>query len=166
MTAEQIIGFVIALLIMLAGLAGNVLPGLPGSPLILAGVVAHRLYFGQQGVSNLVLAILVLLTATAIALDYLATAIGAKKFGATWRGAVGAAVGGLIGLFFSIPGIIIGPFIGATLFEMAGGQRFKPAAKAGAGAMAGLVAGAIGKLSISATMIGLFVINVLLRTVK
>jgi hypothetical protein len=159
-TTEQIIGFIIALLIMLVGLAGNVLPGLPGTPLVLVAAVLHRLYFGQASVGNIMLLVLVLLTAVAIALDYLAGAIGAKKFGATWRGAVGAVAGGLIGLFFSIPGIILGPFIGATLFEMAGGQQFKPAAKAGAGAMAGLLVGAVGKLSLSAVMIGLFVISV------
>jgi hypothetical protein len=159
-TTEQIIGFIIALLIMLVGLAGNVLPGLPGTPLVLGAAVLHRLYFGQASVGNIMLLVLVLLTAVAIALDYLAGAIGAKKFGATWRGAVGAVAGGLIGLFFSIPGIILGPFIGATLFEMAGGQQFKPAAKAGAGAMAGLLVGAVGKLSLSAVMIGLFVISV------
>jgi len=145
---------------MLVGLAGNVLPGLPGTPLVLVAAVLHRLYFGQASVGNIMLLVLVLLTAVAIALDYLAGAIGAKKFGATWRGAVGAVAGGLIGLFFSIPGIILGPFIGATLFEMAGGQQFKPAAKAGAGAMAGLLVGAVGKLSLSAVMIGLFVISV------
>ena len=145
---------------MLVGLAGNVLPGLPGTPLVLVAAVLHRLYFGQASVGNIMLLVLVLLTVVAIALDYLAGAIGAKKFGATWRGAVGAVAGGLIGLFFSIPGIILGPFIGATLFEMAGGQQFKPAAKAGAGAMAGLLVGAVGKLSLSAVMIGLFVISV------
>jgi hypothetical protein len=159
-TTEQIIGFILALLIMLVGLAGNVLPGLPGTPLVLIAAILHRLYFGQASVGNLMLLILVLLTGLAIALDYLAGAMGAKKFGATWRGAVGAAVGGLIGLFFNIPGIILGPFIGATLFEMAGGQQFKPAAKAGFGAMAGLLVGAVGKLSLSAVMIGLFVISV------
>jgi len=166
MTAEQMAGFIIALLIMIVGLAGNLLPGIPGAPLVLAGAILHRLYFGQASVSNLALVILVLITGAAVALDYLATAIGAKRFGATWRGAVGAAVGGLIGLFFSIPGIILGPFIGATLLEMGGGQQFKPAAKAGAGAMVGLLIGAVGKLSLSATMIGLFVLNILLRTVK
>ena len=151
---------------MLAGLAGNVLPGLPGTPLVMLGAILHRLYFGQNSVSNLVLLILAVLTAAAIAFDYLASAIGAKRFGATWRGALGAAVGALVGLFFGIPGIILGPFIGATLLEMGGGQQIKPAAKAGAGAMVGLLIGAVGKLSLSATMIGLFVINVLLRTAK
>lgn len=160
MTTEQVIGFIIALLIMLVGLAGNVLPGLPGTPLVLIAAVLHRIYFGQASVGNLMLLILVLLTGVAIALDYLAGALGAKKFGATWRGAVGAALGGLIGLFFSIPGIILGPFIGATLFEMGGGQQFKPAAKAGFGAMAGLLVGAVGKLSLSVVMIGLFVVSI------
>ncbi len=165
-TTEQIIGFSIALLIMLIGFAGNVVPGLPGTPLILIGAIAHRIYFGDLSVNTLVLVLLILLAVLAFALDYVSSLVGAKKFGATWRGVLGAGIGGLVGLFFSIPGIIIGPFVGAMLLEMAGGQEFKPAAKAGAGAMLGLLVGAVGKISISVAMIGLFAVNTLYRSLK
>lgn len=164
MTWEQIIGLSLALLVMLAALIGNIVPGLPGTPLALLAAIGHRLYFGQASVNNLVLFVLVVLTAVALIFDFLGSALGAKKFGATWRGVVGAALGGIIGLFFSLPGIVLGPFIGATLFEMLGDKQFKEAARAGAGAVLGLVLGVIGKSAVCVIMIILFATNVLLRS--
>ena len=163
MTTAEIIGLVVALLIMVVGLIGNILPGIPGTPLVLVGVVAHRIYFGSESVSVLVLVLLIVLGGLSFLFDYLSTVVGAKKFGATWRGMLGAGIGGLVGLFFSIPGIILGPFVGAVLFEMAGGQKFKPATHAGFGAMLGLLVGAVGKISLSVTMILLFAVNVIYR---
>jgi uncharacterized protein len=165
MTAEQIIGLSLALLVMLIGFAGSILPGLPGAPLILVAAVGHRLYFGSLSASNLVLGILVVLVLLSVLLDYLASVYGAKKFGATWRGMVGAVVGGLIGFFFSLPGILLGPFIGAMLFEAIGGYEFKKAARAGLGATLGLLAGVVGKCAVCAAMIGLFTASVIWRSV-
>ena len=102
MTAEQIIGLALALLIMCVGVAGAILPGLPSTPLVLLAAIGHKLYFGETGVGWLVMTILTLFTLLSLAVDYLATFYGAKKLGATWRGAVGAVVGGLIGLFFNL----------------------------------------------------------------
>lgn len=166
MTWEQIIGLSVALVIMLIGLLGNILPALPGTPLVLVGAVAHRLYFGTTGASDVVMVTLILLALLALLLDFLASMLGAKKFGATWRGALGAVIGGVVGLFFSLPGIILGPFIGATLFELLGREEFKPAAKAGLGAVVGLLLGVIGKCSISVIMIALFATNVIYRSVN
>jgi hypothetical protein len=165
MTWEQIIGLSLALLVMLVALVGNVVPGIPGTPLALIAAVAHRLYFGQASVNNLVLFVLILLTILALVLDYLSSALGAKKFGATWRGMVGAVIGGIVGLFFSLPGIILGPFLGATALEMFGDKEFKQAAKAGAGAVLGLALGAIGKSALCVIMITLFAVNVVARSV-
>jgi len=165
-TWEQIIGLSLALVIMLVGFAGNVIPALPGTPLVLAGAVAHRLYFGPTSASNTVMVFLVVLAVLALTLDFFATMLGAKKFGATWRGAIGAGLGGLVGLFFSLPGIILGPFIGATLFELLGRKELKPAAKAGLGAVVGLLLGVFGKCSISVIMIVLFATNVIYRSVN
>jgi uncharacterized protein len=163
-TTAEIIGLSLALLIMVIGFVGSVLPGLPGTPLILIAAIAHRLYFAAHGVSNLVLVILILLTLGSVLLDYLASVYGAKRFGATWRGALGALLGGLIGLFFNLPGIILGPFVGATLLEMMGGYEFKKASRAGLGAMVGLFAGIIGKCGVCVVMIVLFAVNVILRS--
>ncbi len=164
MTIEQIIGLSLTLLVMLAGLIGGLLPVLPGTPLILVAAIGHRLYFGATSASNLVLGVLVGLTLVSLAFDFLAGMLGAKKFGATWRGMTGAVIGGIVGLFFNLPGIILGPFIGAMLFEMLGDKEFKKAAKAGAGAMLGLLLGIVGKFAIGVVMMILFATNVILRS--
>jgi uncharacterized protein YqgC (DUF456 family) len=164
MTTEQIIGLSVTLLVMLAGLIGSLLPVLPGTPLVLLAAVGHRLYFGETSASNLVLGVLVALTLISLVFDFVASMLGAKKFGATWRGVTGAVVGGILGLFFSLPGIILGPFLGAMLFEMLGDKEFKKAAHAGLGATLGLLLGIVGKFSIAVLMIILFANDVILRS--
>jgi uncharacterized protein YqgC (DUF456 family) len=164
MTIWEIIGLSLAMLAMLAGLIGNLIPGVPGTPVVLAAAVIHRLCFGEHGASIFVLLILTALTAAALLFDFLAGVLGANKFGATWRGALGAMLGGLVGLFFNLPGIILGPFIGATMFELLGDRELKLALKAGLGATIGLFAGIVGKFSISVVMILLFATNIILRS--
>lgn len=156
------IGLGVTLLVMLLGLIGSILPGLPGTPLVFLAGIGHRLYFGETSASNLALGILGGLMVVSLVLDFAATALGAKKFGATWRGAVGAAIGGLIGLFFALPGIILGPFIGAMLFELLGDKEFKAAARAGLGATLGLLLGVVGKFSIAVVMMILFAVNLVM----
>ena len=165
MTAGEIVGLCLTFLVMFVGLIGSVVPVIPGTPIILAAALIHRLIFGPHGMNTLVLVLLVALTLLSFVFDYLASMFGAKKLGATWRGVLGAVVGGTIGIFFNLPGIIVGPFIGAILFELAGGRKLKPAARAGAGAMLGLLAGAVGKVAICVAMIGLFAANVIYRSV-
>jgi len=164
MTPEQIIGLALALMIMLVGLFGCVLPGVPGTPLILAVAVGHWLYFDPASVTLNGLLLLVSLTLLSLLLDYLATMLGAQKLGASWRGVVGAVVGATLGLFFTIPGIILGPFLGALIFEMLGGRPFEEAARAGMGAVLGLLVGAVGKLASGVAMIVLFLVYVVSRS--
>ncbi len=166
MTTAEIIGLSLALVVMLIGLIGSLLPVLPGTPLILAAVIGHRLYFGAASISNFVLVIMVGLMLVSLVFDFLSSMLGAKKFGATWLGVAGAVIGGIIGLFFSLPGIILGPFLGAMLFEMLGDKELKKAAHAGLGATIGLLLGIIGKFSIGIVMIILFAMNVILRSVN
>src|SRR5437879_6486913 len=105
MTTEQIIGLILALLVMVVGLAGSILPGVPSTPLVLAAAIGHKLYFGERGAAWWLLLVLAAITMLSLVMDYLASVYGAKRLGATWRGAVGAIIGGLIGLFFNLPGI-------------------------------------------------------------
>lgn len=158
-------GLCLTLVVMLAGLIGSVLPVLPGTPIILLAAIVHRLCFGEHGASIWVLVGLALFTLLSFGFDYLASMFGAKKMGATWRGVTGAVVGGIVGIFFNIPGIILGPFIGAVLFELVGGRKIKHAARAGLGAFLGLLAGAVGKLAICLAMIGLFAASVIYNSV-
>ena len=164
MTVEQILGLALALLVMCFGLAGSVLPGIPSTPLVLLVAIGHRLWFGTASASNLALVILGGLTVLSLVMDYLASMYGAKRLGATWRGVLGAVVGGTIGIFFAFPGIIVGPFLGALLFEMTGGREWKPAARAGLGAVIGLFFGALGKLACCVAMMGLFAFSVVMQT--
>jgi uncharacterized protein YqgC (DUF456 family) len=149
---------------MSVGIVGSILPGLPSTPIVFLTAMAHKLYFGEAGAAWWVIILLALLMVASLAVDYAASVLGAKKLGATWRGAVGAILGGLIGLFFSLPGILLGPFIGAVVFELAGGRDWRQSSKAGVGATLGLVAGAIGKIGVCLIMMALFAINVIYRS--
>jgi uncharacterized protein YqgC (DUF456 family) len=164
--ADQIIGLSLALLVMCIGLAGSVLPGIPSTPLVLLVAIGHRLWFGAAGASNFALITLGALMAVSLAMDYLASMYGAKRLGATWRGVVGAVVGGLVGIFFALPGIIVGPFLGALFFELMGGREWKPAARAGLGAVIGLFVGALGKLACCVAMMALFAFSVVVQSLQ
>jgi uncharacterized protein len=164
MTWEQAIGLAAALLVMSVGAVGSFLPGVPTSILVLAAALGHRLYFGAHGPATIVLVLIGALMAFSMAADYLATMAGAKKLGATWRGVTGAFLGTIIGLFFNLPGLLLGPFVGAILLEMLGGRKWREATKAGVGAILGLLLGAVGKLACCLASMALFTVNVILRS--
>jgi len=163
---EQIIGLILALLVMSIGVVGSVLPGVPSTPLVLLSAIGHKLYFGDSGVGGVVIGLLAGVTVLSLLMDSLASIYGAKRLGATRRGAIGALVGGLIGLFFNLPGILLGPFLGALAFEMAGGRKLKESSRAGLGATLGLLAGALGKAFCCLAMITLFAADVIYRSLS
>lgn len=161
MTLLEIAGLVVALLVMLVGVAGAVLPALPGTPLVFIAALVHKLCFGDRSVAWWVLIILGLLAALSLVVDFLATTYGAKKLGATNRGIVGAMIGAVFGLFFPPLGLLFMPFLGALLGELSGGREWRDAGKAGIGATLGVLAGAAGKLLCCLGMVGLFLISLL-----
>jgi uncharacterized protein YqgC (DUF456 family) len=163
MDLQFLIVTVIAVAIMLIGLLGAILPGLPSTPLVVVGAMAHRALLGPNGSDWWVIIALLIITIGSLILEYLASIIGAKKLGATWRGITGAVVGTIVGFFFSLPGLILGPFIGAFTFEIVGGRSFEESGKAGIGAILGLLAGALGKIIACVLMIGLFVSHVIFK---
>ena len=166
MTAEQLIGLALALLVMGVGCLGSIVPALPSTPLVLIAAIGHKLYFQDASLGWVAMTALVLITVLALVMDYLASIYGAKRFGATRHGMVGAVVGGIVGLFFNLPGILLGPFVGAMLFEMIGGRAFKPSALAGLGATLGLFAGAVGKVICCLAMMLLFTVSVLWHSLR
>ena len=166
MTTEQIIGLALTLLVMCIGCLGSFLPGIPSTPLVLIAAIGHKFYFRDMGAGWIVLTLLIFITAVTFVMDYLTSIYGAKQFGATKKGMAGAIVGGIVGLFFNLPGILLGPFVGAVIFEMIGGREWKPAAKAGVGATLGLLAGAIGKIVCCVAMMLLFAANVIWRSLN
>lgn len=148
--------WLLAVLLLVAGLIGLFLPVLPGAPLIFAGLViaAWAEDFHYAGLWTVV--ILAILTLLTFAVDFWATIFGAKKFGASKRAVIGALIGLGIGIFFGFPGIIFGPFIGAVVGELSAQKDLKQATRAGIGATIGLVLGAAIKLALALTMIGVF----------
>lgn len=164
MSATDVIGFLLTLLVMMVGVAGAVLPGLPGTPLIFAAALGHKLWFGAAAPHWIVIIGLGLLAALSLGLDFLATTYGAKRLGATWRGVVGAGLGAILGIFVFPPfGLVLLPLLGAALAEMMGGREWREAGKAGLGAAIGMLAGTLGKIGCSLAMIALWVFTLLMN---
>lgn len=163
MTTQEIIGFIIAEGFMVIGAVGSMLPAIPSTPVVFLAALGHKIYFGDNSISYLILAILGAITLFSLVMDYIASLVGARKLGATWRGVAGALIGGILGLFLGPWGILIGPFIGALTFEMIGGRQFEEASKAGFGALLGIVAGTLGKFICAIAMASLFAANIIWR---
>lgn len=146
-------GWLLAGLLILAGLAGAVLPVLPGVPLVLAGLVLMAWLDGFVHVGWPTLLVLTGLTGLSIIVDFLATAEGARRFGAGRAAILGATLGLVFGIFFGLPGILFGPFVGAVLGHLAARARVSDSLRAGVGASLGIVAGTLAKLVIAALML-------------
>ncbi len=152
----EIVWWSVTVLLMLAGLAGTVVPLIPGTILILAGAILN--HFTLHSVGWPTLAVLTLLMLAAQALDILSGAVGARWFGATRWGAIGGILGALVGLFFGLPGIFLGPLVGALIGELLGGKGILPAGKSSWGTFLGTTAGLVGKVLIGLLMVGWFVV--------
>ena len=143
------------------GLIGTVLPVFPGTTIILAGAVIHRMMLGpERSIGWRVIVVLVVLTLTTYALDFLSGYFGAKYFGATKWGMFGAILGALIGVFFGILGLFVWPVIGAIVGEFIAGKRMIDAGRAGWGSLLGNLGGMVGKLIIALAMITIFLMTV------
>src|SRR4051794_8756677 len=142
---------------MAIGLVGTVLPVLPGTTIIFAGAVVHRIMVGpEKGMGWGSLGALVLLVLLSYALEFGSGYFGAKYFGATRWGVIGAVLGGIIGIFTGFITLLFLPIAGAIIGEMIGGQRLVKAGKAGWGTLLGNLAGMIGKVMIGLAMVIIF----------
>lgn len=149
---------VVAGILIVIGALGLVLPALPGAPLIflgglLAGWAEDFMYVGFG-----TLTALGILSGLAIAVDFIASAFGVKRFGASPRAITGAMIGAFVGIFFGLIGILIGPFVGAMLGELSVRNDLAAAGRAGVGAALGLAIGTAAKLAIAIAMVGLILI--------
>jgi uncharacterized protein len=150
--------WILAVGLVVVGVVGTVVPGLPGTILVLAGLVLAAWIDGFARVGVLTLAALAAFTAAAYALDFVATAVGVRRFGTSWWGVLGAVLGTLVGLVFGLAGLVLGPFLGAFLLELLARRDLRQAGRAGLGAWLGLVLGAAGRLGLVAAMIAIFVV--------
>jgi len=148
--------WIIGIALVVIGLIGTVLPALPGAMLIVAGLVVAAWADGFTKVGVVTLVIIGVIGAASYLVDFAAAALGAKKFGASPRAMVGAGLGTLLGLFLGIPGIIIGPFLGAVIGELTVHRDMAKVGKAGLAAWIGFVIGMAVKVGIAFVMIGIF----------
>lgn len=147
------------MVLMALGLIGTVLPILPGTAIILAAAVLHRIMLGpEKGLGWGSLLFLTLLMLLSYAIDFLGGWLGARRFGATRWGTFGALAGAVVGLFFGFPGLLIGPVVGALAGEIVGGKKLIEAGRAGWGALLGNLTAMAGKLLIGLAMVSWFLI--------
>ena len=148
--------YVVGALLITAGLGAAVVPALPGIPLILGGLwlIAGIDQYRHVGLWWLVG--ITIIGAVGLALDLLAGALGAKRVGASRQAVWGTLVGTAVGLFLGLPGLLLGPFVGGVLGELAAGNSVLRSAHVGVSTWVGLIFGAIIKLVSSITMVALF----------
>ncbi len=148
--------YVLAALLIVGGLAGSVLPALPGIPMIFGGIwlVAAVDHYQHLGLWWLLL--IGALGSLGVVVDFVAGTLGARRVGASKLALWGASLGTLIGLFLGIPGLLFGPFLGALAGELASGTSVLRSAHVGVGTWLGLLFGTLIKLVLSFVMVGLF----------
>lgn len=150
--------WLLVVVLVVVGVAGLVLPALPGPPVLFAALLLGAWIDDFAYVGWGTLSVLALLAVLTYVVDFAATAFGAGRFGATPRAVWGAVIGAVVGLAFGIVGIVLGPFLGALLGELSARRSLFEAGRAGIGATIGLLIGAALKLSLALTMVGVFVL--------
>ena len=155
----QIVYYTIAVILVLVGLAGTILPVIPGLPLMFAGMLLGAWAGGFEQVGAVTLTVLGLLTLLAMGMDFWVTAMGAKRVGASKRAIIGASIGTFVGLFFGIWGLFLGPFAGAAIGELQHQRHLRQAARVGIGTWIGLLFGVVLKLALACTMLGIFALG-------
>ena len=155
------LGWALSLLLLGVGFLGTWLPAIPGLPLMALGAFVHKLMV--PGVlSWWTVAAFAAVAAAGFVLDFAATAATTKRAGATRAGVWGAIAGGLVGLFFGLPGLLLGPVLGAALGELVLSRRSPgEAVKSGLGAGLGVLVGSLGKGLMGLSLLVLFALDCL-----
>ncbi len=149
--------WVLALVLIVAGVVGTVLPALPGAILVFAGVALAAWIDDFARISGWTLGVLGVLTAIAWVTDYVAAAAGAKKVGASKFAIIGAAVGTIAGVFTGLVGLIFMPLVGAAIGEYLAQKDALRAGRVGIATWLGMLAGTVVKVAVVFLMVGIFV---------
>lgn len=144
--------------LILVGLAGTVLPALPGTVLVLAGIVLGAWIDDFTRVGGLTLTLVAVLAALAWALDYVAGLMGARKVGASRQALIGAALGTVVGLFMGLVGVLFMPLVGAAVGEYLARRDHGQALKVGTATWLGMMLGMIAKVVLAFVMVGVFAV--------
>ncbi len=149
--------WIVAVLMILTGIAGTVLPALPGVALVFAGIALAAWIDGFTVISGWTVGLLAVLTLVGFAIDYVAQLMSARRAGATPLGIAGAAVGTIAGVFTGLVGLLFMPLAGAALGEYVAHRDALRAGRVGLATWVGLLIGAVLKLAIVFTMTGIFI---------
>jgi uncharacterized protein YqgC (DUF456 family) len=152
-----ILWWLLAGLIVIAGLAGTIIPALPGVPLVFLGLFLGAWIDDFAVVGWATIGVLAVLAVIAWVVDFVAGAAGARYLGASSRAFWGATIGAIVGIFFGFAGMLIGPFLGAVIGELSGGTNMLNSGRAGVGAWLGMVVATAVKLGIVFLMLGIFI---------
>jgi len=149
--------WIVAVLMVIVGIAGTVLPALPGVVLVFAGIVLAAWIDGFTVITGWTIGVLAVLTVIGFVVDYVAQMVSAQRAGATWQGIAGAAAGTVAGIFTGLWGLLFMPLVGAAIGEFISHRDALRAGRVGLATWVGLLVGAVLKLAIVFTMIGIFV---------
>lgn len=153
---SQTLYYLLAAVLVLAGVAGTILPALPGVPLVFAGLLLAAWAGNFETVGVAMIVVLALLTALSIVVDLLAAVVGAQRVGASRLALIGAVVGTFAGMFFGPVGLLAGPFVGALVGELIHVRELRQATRVGVGTWLGIVLGTALKLGLVFAMLALF----------
>jgi uncharacterized protein YqgC (DUF456 family) len=148
----------LVVLLMLAGIVGTVLPAMPGPVLMFCGVVLGAWIDHFQRIGIFTIGACALMTALAIASDYLAASMGAKHVRASKAALAGAALGTLVGVFTGLVGLLFMPLLGAAVGEFLNGADLRRASQVGFATWLGMLIGTALKLALVFLMLGLFLL--------
>lgn len=152
----DIFAWVLAVVLVVLGVVGLVLPAIPGPLVLFLGLwaAAWAESFMHVGLGSLL--VLAAMAGLASLADFVAGAFGAHRYGASGRSVIGATIGAVVGLFFGLIGLLLGPFIGAVLGELSARRDLLAAGRAGWGATLGLILGTAAKVALGLAMVALF----------
>lgn len=153
----ELLLWITALALLAIGLAGCIYPMLPGLPLMLAGVWLAAWIDDYARIGGMTIGIVAALTVIGLLLDFVAGMLGAQRARASRDAIVGATLGSVVGIFFGLPGLLLGPFVGAVLGELRARSTMRRAMDVGVATWIGLLLGAIAKIAIGIAIIGVFV---------
>ena len=158
MADQSLVLWIFSAILTFTGLAGLLLPLVPGAPLLFLGLLLGAWAEGFRYVGLWTLLALAGMATLTYVVEFASSILGVKKYGGSRRAMVGAAVGGIVGIFLGIPGILLGPFVGAVIGELSLQRSLDEASRAGFGTVVGLAIGVAGKLAIGIAMIGIFLL--------
>ena len=159
---NEVLLWILSGALIVAGLAGILLPALPGTVLVLAGIVLAAWIDDFQRVGGWAIGAVTVLAVLAWVMDYLAAMLGAKRAGASRQAMIGAALGTVAGIFMGLVGVLFMPLVGAAIGEFMARRHHGQALRVGLATWVGLLVGMLAKFVLAFMMIGIFIAALLI----